>query len=117
LGSSFSTLSTFIDKYKSRPKIPSWIYTQKSLQDLWLSSSGISLVDRNKFSSLIEGITSAVYLSNNSIAEDISNITLNCSFLRLDRNNFTGGLPNISPIAGYVDLSYTPSQDQFHIVG
>ncbi|CAJ2639648.1 unnamed protein product [Trifolium pratense] len=67
------------------PNFPSWIYTQKSLQSLDLSSSGISLVDKNKFSSLIERISIALYLSNNS---------------------FTGGLPNISPNAFSVDFSY-----------
>ncbi|AES70161.1 LRR receptor-like kinase [Medicago truncatula] len=78
------------------PNFPSWIYTQKSLQHLDISSLGISLVDRNKFSSLIERIPSEIILSNNWIAEDISNLTLNCSYIRLDHNNFTGGLPNIS---------------------
>ena len=45
-------------------------------------------------------------MSNNSISEDISNLTLNCSWLGLDHNNFKGGLPDISPIARVVDLSY-----------
>ncbi|RHN66957.1 putative leucine-rich repeat-containing, plant-type, leucine-rich repeat domain, L [Medicago truncatula] len=88
------------------PNFPSWIYTQKLLHVLDLSSSGISFVDRNKFSSLIEGIYDELYLSNNLIAEDISNLTLNCSALFLDHNSFTGGLPNISPIVEFVDLSY-----------
>ncbi|RHN75108.1 putative leucine-rich repeat domain, L domain-containing protein [Medicago truncatula] len=88
------------------PNFSAWIYTQKSLQDLYLSSSGISLVDRNKFSSLIESVSDELNLSNNSIAEDISNLTLNCFFLRLDHNNFKGGLPNISSMALIVDLSY-----------
>jgi len=88
------------------PHFPSWIYAQKSLQGLDLSSSGISLVDRNKFSNLVERIPDKLYLSNNSIAEDISNLTLNCSNIRLDHNNFTRGLPNISSMAYHVDLSY-----------
>ncbi|KEH15705.1 putative non-specific serine/threonine protein kinase [Medicago truncatula] len=88
------------------PNFSAWIYTQTSLQDLYLSSSGISLVDRNKFSSLIESVSNELNLSNNSIAEDISNLTLNCFFLRLDHNNFKGGLPNISSMALIVDLSY-----------
>ncbi|CAJ2639670.1 unnamed protein product [Trifolium pratense] len=87
------------------PNFPSWIYTQKSLQFLDLSSSGISLVDRNNFLSLIERIP-YLSLSNNSITEDISNLTLKCDSLYLDHNNFTGGLPNISPMAIVVDLSY-----------
>ncbi|RHN51106.1 putative non-specific serine/threonine protein kinase [Medicago truncatula] len=31
---------------------------------------------------------------------------MNCFDLRLDHNNFTGGLPNISPMAAIIDLSY-----------
>ncbi|KEH33696.1 LRR receptor-like kinase [Medicago truncatula] len=85
---------------------PSWIYTQKSLQNLDLSNSGITLVDTKKFSRLIERIPGFLILSNNSIVEDISNLTLICSYLLLDHNNFTGGLPNLSPMALTVDLSY-----------
>ncbi|KAK2387347.1 receptor protein EIX2 [Trifolium repens] len=88
------------------PNFPSWIYTQKSLQYLDLSRSGISLVDRIKFSSLIERISYSLYLSNNSMTGDISNLTLKCHWLWLDHNNFTGGLPNLSPTASIVDLSY-----------
>ena len=87
------------------PNFPSWIYTQKSLQFLDLSSSGISFIDRSKFLRLIEGIY-FVYLSYNSMTEDISNLTLMGGIIRMDHNNFTGGLPNISPIAAEVDLSY-----------
>jgi len=85
---------------------PSWIYTQKSLQNLDLSSSGITSVDRKKFSRLIERIPGFLILSNNLIVEDISNLTLICSYLLLDNNNLIGGLPNISPMALTVDLSY-----------
>jgi len=77
------------------PNFPSWIYTQKSLEEFGISSSGISLVDRNNFFSLIEEINN-LYLSNNSIVEDISNLTLMRYEIWLDHNNFTGGLPNIS---------------------
>ncbi|KAK2406995.1 receptor protein EIX2 [Trifolium repens] len=95
-----------LSKTNQGPNFPSWIYTQKSLQFLDLSSSGISLVDRNRFSRLIEGIPYVLSLSNNSMIGDISNLTLNCDYLRLNHNNFTGGLPNISPIVVLVDLSY-----------
>ncbi|WJX31796.1 hypothetical protein P8452_20189 [Trifolium repens] len=88
------------------PNFPSWIYTQKSMQSLDISSSGISLVDRNKFSSLIERISHSLYLSNNLMSVDISNLTLKCVDLELDHNNFTGGLPNVSPMTYFVDLSY-----------
>ncbi|GAU51301.1 hypothetical protein TSUD_131450 [Trifolium subterraneum] len=91
------------------PCFPSWIYTQKSLESLDLSSSRISLIDKNKFSSLLETIAGSLYLSNNSITVDISNLTLKCGSLQLDHNNFTGGLPNISGSIPYLldfDLSY-----------
>lgn len=87
------------------PNFPSWIYTQNSLHVLDLSSSRISLANGNKFLSFVGGI-SHLHLSNNSISGDISNVTLNSSYVELDRNNFTGGLPHISLMAGHVDLSY-----------
>ncbi|RHN66754.1 putative non-specific serine/threonine protein kinase [Medicago truncatula] len=99
----FQLTEVYLDNTNQGPNFPSWIYTQKSLQYLDLSSSGISFVE---FSSLTERIFVELLLSNNSIFEDISNLTLNCSWLGLDHNNFTGGLPNISPIARVVDLSY-----------
>ncbi|KAK2441451.1 receptor protein EIX2 [Trifolium repens] len=102
----FQLQSLDLSNTNQGPNFPSWIYTQKSLQFLDLSSSGISLVDINKFSSLIERIPDYFDLSNNSITVDISNLTLKCAALRLDHNNFTGGLPNISPLANSVDLSY-----------
>jgi len=64
------------------------------------------MVDRSKFSSLIERISDELVLYNNLIAEVISNLTLNCSILSFDHNNFTGGLPNLSPKAFIVNLSY-----------
>ncbi|XP_045824841.1 receptor-like protein EIX1 isoform X2 [Trifolium pratense] len=97
----------FLSNTNQGPNFPSWIYTQKSLQYLDLSSSGISLVDKNKFSSLIERISDYLDLSNNSLTGDISNLTLKGELiLYLYRNNFTGGLPNISPNVGDVDFSY-----------
>ncbi|WJX37835.1 hypothetical protein P8452_25561 [Trifolium repens] len=103
----FQLQSLYLPNTNQGPNFPSWIYTQKSLQSLDLSSSGISLVDINKFSSLIERISSKIILSNNSITGDISNLTLKCYSLYMDHNNFTGGLPNIlSPMAYVIDLSY-----------
>ncbi|GAU42683.1 hypothetical protein TSUD_131110 [Trifolium subterraneum] len=87
------------------PTFPSWIYTQKSLQLLQLSRSGIALVDRNKFWSLMERIK-YVYFSNNSMTGDISNLTLKGRHIALDHNNFTGELPHISPMGVRVDFSF-----------
>ncbi|WJX31853.1 hypothetical protein P8452_20240 [Trifolium repens] len=101
----FQLQTLYLSKTNQGPNFPSWMYTQESLQSLDLSSSRISLVDINKFSSLIESIP-YLSLSNNSITGDISNLTLKCQYLLMDRNNFTGGLPNISPNVIEVDLSY-----------
>ncbi|WJX31799.1 hypothetical protein P8452_20192 [Trifolium repens] len=102
----FQLSMLFMDNTNVGSNFPSWIYTQKSLLSLFLSSSGISLVDRNNFSSLIESISYSLYLSNNSMTGDISNLTLKCRNLMLDHNNFTGGLPHMSPMAYVIDLSY-----------
>ncbi|CAJ2639644.1 unnamed protein product [Trifolium pratense] len=96
----------YLENTNQGPNFPSWIYTQKSLQSLDLSSSGISLVNRNNFSSLIERISDYLDLSNNSLTGDISNLTLKGDTLYLYRNSFTGGLPNISLNARDVDFSY-----------
>jgi Leucine-rich repeat (LRR) protein len=90
---------------KQISNFPSWIYTQKSLQVLDLSNVGISSTDGNKFMSFAGGISN-LHLSNNSISGDISNVTLNSSYMSIDRNNFTGELPHISSKAELIDLSY-----------
>ncbi|CAJ2639464.1 unnamed protein product [Trifolium pratense] len=101
----FQLHELYLGNTNQGPNFPSWIYTQKSLQYLDLSSSGISLVDKNKFSSLIERIP-YLYLSNNFMTGDISNLTLKGYNLNLSNNSFTGGLPNISPNALAVVFSY-----------
>ncbi|XP_058788211.1 receptor-like protein EIX2 [Vicia villosa] len=102
----FQLSNLYLSDSNQHPNFPSWIYTQKSLETLDLSSSGISLVDRNKFVSLLETIQYSILLSNNSMTGDLSNLTLKGYDINLDHNNFTGGLPNISPRAKYVDFSY-----------
>jgi len=101
----FQLHTLYMENTNQGPNFPSWIYTQKSLQSLSLSNSGISVVDRNMFWSFVGGIHS-LSLSNNSLTGDISNLTLNCHNFELDHNNLTGGLPNLSPIAQIVDFSY-----------
>ncbi|XP_058788210.1 LOW QUALITY PROTEIN: receptor-like protein EIX1 [Vicia villosa] len=103
----FQLSALYLSQTNLGPNFPSWIYTQKSLESLDLYSSGISLVDRNKFVNLIETISYSIVLSDNSMAPDLSNITLKAySFLFLDHNNFTGSLPNLSPMTEFVDFSY-----------
>lgn len=88
------------------PKFPTWIYTQKSLDELRISSSGISFVDEDRFLSFIVGNYSVLSLYNNSLTVDLSNIKLNANFIKLGHNNFKGRLPHLSPEVGYVDFSY-----------
>ncbi|XP_061362340.1 receptor-like protein EIX1 [Gastrolobium bilobum] len=87
------------------PNFPSWIYTQKSLEALDISSSKISFLDEEKFWSFVAGIKD-LCLSYNFISGDISKVTLNSLSLKLDHNNFTGGLPNMSENVSYVDVSH-----------
>ncbi|KAL5077577.1 hypothetical protein RYX36_016561 [Vicia faba] len=103
----FQLSQLYLSDSNQGPNIPPWIYTQKSLESLDLSSSGISSVDRNKFVSLIERINVTLDLSNNSMTQDLSDLTLKGLRIDLSHNNFTGGLPNISPRGvKQVDLSY-----------
>ncbi|KAK7305007.1 hypothetical protein VNO77_42905 [Canavalia gladiata] len=80
----------------------------KSLHTLDVSRSGISFND-DKFWSMVAGINGTLDMSMNSISGDISNVTFKCNRIYLDHNNFTGGLPNLSPDVlqfNTVDFSY-----------
>jgi hypothetical protein len=103
----FQLLKLSLSNTNHGPNFPSWIYTQKSLQSLDLSSSGISFVDRNKFSSLIEGIPKFLLLSNNSMTGDISNISPMAGSVDLSYNSFSGSIPhswnNLKDL-NYIDL-------------
>ncbi|RYR06169.1 hypothetical protein HN51_042300 [Arachis hypogaea] len=101
----FQLTQLFLASTKLGPYFPSWIYTQKSLRTFDASSSRISIVDEDKFWTLIDQC-SLVFMSNNSINLQLSNLTLSTGVLRLDHNNFTGDLPHISPTTIYIDLSY-----------
>ncbi|RZB47461.1 Receptor-like protein EIX2 [Glycine soja] len=94
-----------LDNTNQGAKLPSWIYTQKSLEYLDISSSGITFVDEDRFKRLIAGNYFMLDMSNNSINEDISNVMLNSSFIKLRHNNFSGRLPQLSNVQ-YVDLSH-----------
>ncbi|XP_061370008.1 receptor-like protein EIX2 [Gastrolobium bilobum] len=102
----FQLHSLFLSNTKTGPNFPPWIYTQKSLRYLYISSSGISTVDGDKFRSLIAGNYWFLDMSNNSLSEDLSNVTLNSTHVKLDHNNFKGGLPHLLPKTFGVDFSY-----------
>ncbi|XP_054817575.1 receptor-like protein EIX2 [Prosopis cineraria] len=86
------------------PNLPAWLYTQRSLRGLDISTCGIANIDENVFWSIVSRIHS-VDLSNNLISGDISDVTLHSSSISLDNNNFTGSLPHISSDVFYVSAS------------
>jgi len=102
----FQLKRLYLDDTNQGPQFPPWIYTQKSLSTLYMSSSKISFVEEEKFWGLIAGIDEGIDLSNNSISGDISNVLLNSKYIWLSHNNFTGTLPHLSPEVEYVDLSH-----------
>ncbi|KAI9095306.1 hypothetical protein K1719_026340 [Acacia pycnantha] len=77
------------------PNLPAWIYSQRSLATLYIYESGISTVDVDVFWNYAARIDE-VDLSNNLIDGDISNVTINSSFIDLSYNNFSGSLPQLS---------------------
>ncbi|KAK7290287.1 hypothetical protein RIF29_04595 [Crotalaria pallida] len=94
------------------PNFPAWLYTQRSLIDLDISSTGISSIDVDTWS-FMAGIQFFVDLSNNSISGDISNVRLNTSAIYLSHNNFTGRLPDISTNVEVVDVSHNSFSGEF----
>ncbi|QCE12141.1 LRR receptor-like serine/threonine-protein kinase FLS2 [Vigna unguiculata] len=87
------------------PFFPEWIYTQRTLETLDVSSSGISTINPDRFWSHLANVRS-ITLSNNKISADLSNVTLNSEYIIMNNNNFTGGLPLISTNVSCLDLSY-----------
>ena len=84
------------DSCKMGPKFPAWLQTQKSLVYLGFSRSGIVDTAPNwfwKFASYIKEI----YLSNNQISGDLSQVVLNNTMIDLSSNCFSGRLPRLSP--------------------
>ncbi|KAK7290236.1 hypothetical protein RIF29_04512 [Crotalaria pallida] len=88
------------------PNFPAWLYAQRSLRYLDISSAGISSIDGDRFPSFVAGITYHLSLFNNSISADISNITLNSTFVYLNHNSFTGRLPHITTNVQVLDVSH-----------
>ncbi|KAK7252229.1 hypothetical protein RIF29_36039 [Crotalaria pallida] len=81
---------------KMGPEFPSWLYSQRSLSYLDISSTGLSFNAEGEFWSFVTKID-VLYLSNNSIRGDISTTLITSSIIELQSNNFSGGLPRLSP--------------------
>ncbi|KAF7815744.1 Receptor-like protein EIX2 [Senna tora] len=78
------------------PNFPTWLYTLKSLDSLDISSSRVSSIDdEDMFWSFLAKIGD-VDISHNSISGDLSEVTLNSTYIDLSYNDFTGELPHIS---------------------
>lgn len=91
---------------KLGPEFPSWIYSQKSLSYLDLSSSWLSfnINEDSNFWSFVAQIDN-LFLSHNSISGDISTSLINNTQIDLKWNNFSGMLPHLSPKVIFFDIS------------
>ncbi|KAF7822874.1 receptor-like protein EIX2 [Senna tora] len=78
------------------PKLPAWLYTQTSLETLWIYNSTISFEPQDKFWNLAAQATTFLGLLYNTIDGDISNVLLNSTMIFLGSNNFKGSLPRLS---------------------
>ncbi|KAK7279869.1 hypothetical protein RJT34_24928 [Clitoria ternatea] len=77
-------------------KLPSWIFTQSSLKFLTITDSIASFEPLERFWNFATQVD-YLYLVNNTIDGDMSNVFLNSSSVWLVSNNLKGGLPQISP--------------------
>ncbi|KAJ9679397.1 hypothetical protein PVL29_021354 [Vitis rotundifolia] len=81
---------------KMGPRFPAWLQTQTSLFMLSLRNVGIVGTVPNwfwKWASHIQWI----YLANNQISGDLSQVLLNSTAIDLSSNSFMGQLPHLSP--------------------
>ncbi|KAF7815749.1 receptor-like protein EIX2 [Senna tora] len=92
----FQLSNLFLANVSLGPNFPTWLYTQKSLDSLDISSCGILSIDDEDMFWRLLGRIGNVDISNNSISGDLSEVTLNSTYINLDCNNFTGLLPHIS---------------------
>ncbi|KAL2324531.1 hypothetical protein Fmac_023589 [Flemingia macrophylla] len=86
-------------------KLPSWIFTQSSLRVLVITDSTASFEPLDKFWNFATQLE-ILFLSNNSIGRDMSNVLLTSKIVWLNSNNLRGGLPGISPSVVVLSLGY-----------
>ncbi|KAL1298129.1 hypothetical protein HN51_026603 [Arachis hypogaea] len=79
------------------PPLPQWLYTQTSLRMLVIENSKFlsEAADNNNFWSFASTLEE-LFLYNNTIEGDLSEVLLNSSFIILSSNNLKGGLPQLS---------------------
>ena len=88
------------------PNFPSWIYTQRSLEELDIFSKGISSTKNDMFWNFVRGIKCTLNMSNNFIVRDLLNMLLNTKYTFLASNNLKGRLLCISKNVSMLDLSH-----------
>ncbi|KAF7820485.1 receptor-like protein EIX2 [Senna tora] len=81
------------------PKLPSWIYTQKSLTYLKIINSILTHEAQDKFWNFVAQVEQRFTFSYNTLNDwDLSKVLLNSRFMILESNSFfKGGLPSLSP--------------------
>ncbi|KAI9101403.1 hypothetical protein K1719_023885 [Acacia pycnantha] len=82
--------------YLVGPKLPTWLYTQTSLELLQITNSSLSLESQDKFWDFVAQVP-LLYLTYNTIGGDICNVLLNSTDIRLYSNKIKGTLPQLSP--------------------
>ncbi|RVX01889.1 Leucine-rich repeat receptor protein kinase MSP1 [Vitis vinifera] len=81
---------------KMGPKFPAWLQTQRSLQSLYISNSGIVDAAPSWLWKWASQIPHVLHLSDNQISGDLSEVLLNNTQVDLSSNCFTGQLPHLS---------------------
>ncbi|XP_027362919.1 receptor-like protein EIX1 [Abrus precatorius] len=85
-----------IELYYVSGKLPSWLFTQSALTFLTIKDSSASFEPLDKFWNFSTQLE-YLFLENNTINGDMSNVFLNSTTVWLVSNNLSGGLPQISP--------------------
>ncbi|KAK7393002.1 hypothetical protein VNO78_21452 [Psophocarpus tetragonolobus] len=86
----------------SNPNLPVWLYTQRSIEQLDIYES--SFKANGKFWNFVSRMAQ-VYLKDNSIDVNMSNVLLNSTFIYLSSNDLKGCLPRLSSNVAFLDIS------------
>ncbi|XP_020231667.1 receptor-like protein EIX2 [Cajanus cajan] len=84
------------------PNLPAWLYSQSSLEHLLIYKSSFEALE--KFWNFLSR-RSEVYLEDNLIDGNLSNVLLNSTFISLSSNGLKGTLPRLSSNVAVVKLS------------
>ncbi|MED6201312.1 hypothetical protein PIB30_093639, partial [Stylosanthes scabra] len=95
------------------PEFPSWIYTQSSLEILYIANSkATSFEPLGKFWKFTtQAQLEVLVLVNNSINADMSDVFLDSKVVSMPMNNLSGSVPRVSPRVIHLDLSYNNLSD------